>query len=179
MKVCKRCSTVPCGCADGPLITTPLYQDTSTCPSPQECAEFVYTGCIIYNGPELTQINIFPGMNLNQVIQTLVLNDIDPSCVTTTCSAPLIFVIKITGTTIDLGWSLCPDCSDSAVYTVSYMEEDASPSTWIDLTSVISPTSHQIITGLDCNTVYNLKVSAEYSDHTCESLIIKVTTSNC
>ena len=160
-------------------MTKVYTPDSTTCPAPQICSEFVYTGCIIYNGPELTQINIFPGMDMNQIIQTLVINDIDPACVTTPCSAPLISVIKITGTTIDIGWSLCPDCSDSAIYTLSYMVEDASPSIWIDLTSVIAPTAHLIITNLDCNTIYLIKVSAEYSDHTCESLIIRVTTSNC
>lgn len=179
MRVCKRCSAVPCLCKDGPLITPPLYQDSSTCPAPQICSEFVYTGCVTYNGPELTQINIFPGMDMNQVIQTLVIYDIAPECVTTPCSAPLITVIRVTSTTIDIGWSLCPDCEDTAIYTVSYMVEDASPATWNDLTSVIAPTSHQVITGLECETIYLIKVAAEYSDHTCESLIIRVTTETC
>lgn len=176
MAKCKKCNSIKCHCADTPLTTVPLYQDTTTCPSPQICSEYIYTGCIVYNGPELTQINIVPGMNLNEVIQALVIMDINPDCITTTCPAVFVNIIKITGTTIDIGWNLI----DEAIsYTVSYADESASPAVWVDLTAVLGPTSHLIITGLTCGTTYDIKVTTEYSDHTCESVIIRVTTSNC
>lgn len=173
---CRKCNTIPCGCKDGPLTTIPLYQDSTTCPQPQICSEYTYTGCIIYNGPELTEVNIVPGMNMNEVIQALVLLNTNPACITTDCPAVFVNVIKITGTTIDIGWN---QLSEAISYTVSYVEESASPGVWTDLAAVLPPTSHLIITGLDCATTYIIKVNTEYSDHTCDSVIIRVTTSAC
>lgn len=173
---CNKCKKTPCGCLDKALTTPPLYQDSSTCSNPQICSEYVFTGCIIYNGPELVDINIIPGMNLNEVIQALVIMDINPACITTTCPAVFLNVIKITSTTIDIGWNLI----DEAIsYTVSYSSESDSPQVWTDLTTVMNPTNHLIITGLTCGVTYDIKVTTEYSDHTCESVVIRVTTLVC
>ena len=62
----------PCGCADAGLTTPPpCAQGTPECPDGNPCAENFDAGCIIYNGPELPCLDIFPGMDMQEVIVSL------------------------------------------------------------------------------------------------------------
>ncbi len=168
---CKKCNKKVCGCEDTPFTTPPAYIGTIF----QECAENMYTGCVIYNGPELTEINIVPGMNLNQIIQALVLFDTNEPCITSTCQSTFVYVKSTGRTTIDIGWALVPEV---VTYTVSYMEEDLSPAVWT--TQDVGPTSsHLVLTGLICGTTYLLKVTANCASSSCDSVTIRVTTSDC
>jgi len=176
---CNKCrKSVPCGCADVALTTVPTYQDSTTCPTPQICAEFTYTGCVIYNGPELTELNISPGMNMNQVIQALVLLNLNPACITTTCPSVLLNVIKTTKTTIDIGWLALPSV---VTYTFSYLDTTASPEVWVDITDISPSAVHYNLTGLTCDTPYEIKITANYADpeEACTSLTILVSTLSC
>lgn len=182
MSHCKKCGcTTPCGCQDTALTTIPLTQDSATCPTPQVCSEFTYSGCIIYNGPEICDINIIPGMTLNQVIQALSLFVSDPDCITTTSHSPFVQVVTTTTTTITIGWALV---AGAEFYVVSYLDDTQSPAVWVDSSQLSATTSQYVITGLECGTIYNIKVSALFDSPDdpppqCDSLIICVTTLDC
>lgn len=171
---CKKCRNIPCSCADSAMTTTPY--DTANCPTPQVCSEFIYTGCIIYNGPELVEINIVPGMTLNEIIQAQLIYLNNSPCMTTTCPAVFVNVIKITSTSIDIGWNTI---SEAESYLISYSDEAGSPQVWLNLPLVTNPTNHLVITGLTCESTYNIRVTANYSSSFCDSVVIRVTTSSC
>lgn len=174
MSTCHRCKcdTRACGCQDGPLTTIPLYQDSSTCPNAQVCAEFTYTGCIIYNGPQIVGMEITPGMNFNQVLQALVRLDTgSPPCSTTSL---LLLLNTITKTTIDVGWQLI---SSAVSYTVKYSVTGSG--VWTSLTSVSPSTAHLTIPSLACATSYDIRVTVNYATSACDSLTIRVSTLTC
>ena len=172
MANCSKCQkSSPCGCSDTPFTTNYNYL---SCTCPETCAEYVYTGCVIYNGPELTGLNVIPGMNLNQVIQAIYLYQIDPACITTTCHAPFVLISGQTTTSIKVGWASVPQTLN---YTVSYRV--AGDPTWIDLTPVTNTVTSLNITNLTCGTTYEIKVNAAFSTTDCDSLTITASTSAC
>ena len=176
MSKCHKCNKdQPCGC-DPPLRTT-SFPD---CVSANICSEFVYTGCIIYNGPEFTDLNIAPGMTLNQVIQALgimiLAGGSDHYCYNTNLSvslSPILSIINIDKTSIDIGWIAISNVDD---YTFSYSDDDWATQTDI---SVASSATHYKVTGLTCGITYSFMVSANHSPSICLSIKINVTTLAC
>jgi hypothetical protein len=175
MVKCTKChKSSPCGCADTPFTTNYNY---TTCTSQQICDEYVYTSCVIYNGPELTGLNVIPGMNMNQVIQAIYLYQIDPACISTTCHSPFVNVLGTTATSINVGWA---SVAEAASYTVRYRDVSVSPpSAYTVLPAVSNSTTSLNITGLTCGTTYEIIVQAAFSTTDCDSLTITVTTSAC
>lgn len=172
MVKCSKCQqTSPCGCSDTPFTTNYNY---TSCTSPQTCAEYVYTGCVIYNGPELTDLNVIPGMNLNQVIQAIYLYQTNTGCITTTCHSPYVVILGQTTTSINVGWASVPLVLN---YTVSYRVAGTLP--WTTLTPVTNAITSLNITGLVCGTAYEIKVNAEFSTTDCDSLTITASTTAC
>lgn len=171
LMACKKCkSSVPCGCEDTPYVT---YTVPSDCNPKPVCSDVIPTGCVIYNGPELTLYGIVPGMTMNEVLQRILIGATNPECVTSdgsaTCLSPILTVISVTTTSIDIGWSLVPDV------TVDYYIE------WSDGitggTASVGPTiTHYKITDLDPNTEYSIRVDTDCSPGSCQSLFIKVKT---
>jgi hypothetical protein len=172
MAICKKCKQTSCGCSDTPLSTVPYSPSSTTCPSPQVCSEYTYSGCIIYDGPEFAEYNIIPGMNMNQVIQALSLITTDINCVTHTSPAPLITIVSVTNTTVDISWLAVSDIED---YTFSY--SDDSGSTWTDVI-VLDTILHYKLTGLDPDTEYWFRVGSNTAspEATCWSVPIVITT---
>lgn len=174
MVKCTKCQKLsPCGCSDTPFTTNYNY---TTCTSQQACDEFIYTSCVLYNGPELTGLNIIPGMTMNQVIQAIYLYQIDPTCISTTCHAPFVSVLGQTSSSINVGWA---SVAEAASYTVQYRDPSLSPSTWITLPNVLNNITNLNITGLACGTTYEIYVTANFSVDSCNSLTITVSTSAC
>jgi hypothetical protein len=172
MTTCKKCHrSSPCGCSDTPFTTNYNY---ISCTCPQTCAEYVYTGCVIYNGPELSGLNVIPGMNLNQVIQAIYLYQIDPACITTTCHAPFVLISATTATSIKVSWA---SVAEATSYIVRY-QEVASPG-FVTLPAVSNSTTSLNITGLTCGTVYEIIVQATFSTTNCDSLTITASTTAC
>ena len=174
MTKCNKCQkSSPCGCGDTPFTTN--YNYTSyTCPEP--CSEYVYTSCIIYNGPELAGLNVIPGMNMNQLIQAVYLYQIDPACITTTCHAPFVSIIGQTSTSINVGWA---SVAEAASYTVRYQDTSVIPAVWITLPAVLPGTTNLNITGLTCGKTYEIIVQANFSTSDCDSLTISASTLTC
>ena len=171
---CNKCHKArPCGCSDTPFTTNYNY---ANCTSQQACDEFVYSGCVIYNGPELTGLNIIPGMNLNQIIQAIYLYQIDPACISTTCHSPYVNILGQTSTSINVGWAAV---EEAASYTVRYQDTSVSPAVWITLPTVSNSTTSLNITGLSCDTVYEIIVQAAFSTTSCDSLTILASTLPC
>ena len=174
MVKCNKCHKArPCGCADTPFTTNYNY---TNCTSLVNCDEFVYTGCIIYNGPELSGFNIIPGMNLNQVIQAIYLYQVSPACISTTCHSPYVSIVTQTSSSITVGWTLV---DEALSYTVRYQDTSASPAVWVTLPTVANSINTLNITGLACGTVYEIIVQAAFSTTNCDSLTIVASTSAC
>lgn len=173
MQKCNKChKTAPCGCGDTPFTTNSNY---GNCTVVQPCSEFMYSSCIIYNGPKLAGLNIIPGMNLNQVIQAIYLYDINEDCIITDCHSPFVQVNQTGLTNITVGWATVDEAGS---YTVSYRDPLASPATWTNVDVLPSVTSYNII-NLTCGTTYEIYVTANFSSSNCDSLTINVTTLNC
>ncbi len=170
--VCHKCGkqTSACGCHDTPLTTAPTDY-SSTCPEPQVCSEFTYSGCIIYNGPPIPIMGLVPGMTLNEVLQNIINTGGCVSTITTpTCLSTTLSIIKITSTSIDIGWE---EVSYATGYIISY--DDGSGAQTI---SVGPSITHKIITGLDPDTDYDITVSVTcVVGGPCESVLIRVKTS--
>jgi hypothetical protein len=134
---------------------------------------------MIYNGPEILDFCITPGMNFNDVIQALILAQLNPDCVTTACPihSPYISIGTVNGTTMQIKWG---GMDDILYYTLNYGDEDGSPFAWTTVAVDPSATNYTV-TGLVCGTTYLVKVSVTYGSNpdTCESVTIKVTTSDC
>jgi len=172
MSTCRRCNCdlKTCGCQDGPLTT---HSESLTCPSPQICSEFIYTGCIIYNGPELADIDIRPGMTMNQVIQSLALNfTLSPANVCATTDAVILTVTNISKTGMQINWL---EVADAINYTLYYSLDGV---TWISEV-FDSSVLYKVLTNIVCGTTYQIYVTVDYPLGTCSSLTILVPTLDC
>ena len=177
---CKRkcgcaCNSLPCGCADQAYTTTP--QDLG-CSTPQTCSEFVYTSCIIYNGPEIPELCLIPGMNLNAVFQRQFLASMGSPCGTCTgdetCTPVVVKFLSVTNTTIDVGWELPADNTNTAGFTAQYSLAGAGSFTSVTQTGPSS--THTVITNLTANTEYDVLVSTNCASSDCDSIIIRIKT---
>lgn len=172
MATCNKChKSRPCGCSDTPFTTNYNY---ISCSCPQTCAEYTYTGCIIYDGPELSNLNVIPGMNLNQVIQAIYLYQISPDCITTTCHSPFVYINGVTATTVKVAWA---SVAEAANYTVFYQDVD-NPG-FVSVGPLSNLTTSLNITGLTCGTTYEIYVQANFSTTDCNSITITASTSAC
>lgn len=168
-----RCSESSCGCSDGPLLTTSLPQTSSTCPTPQVCSEFTYSGCIVYNGPSLVDVNIYPGMDMNQVIQSLMLYISNAGCAVGD-GAVFINANYVTLTSFNVVWNLM---SSAVTYDVHYSVTGSG--TWTNITGISPTTANQAVTGLTCGTSYDIYVTVNYTLSSCDSQHIRLTTLDC
>lgn len=171
MSCCRKCNKNPCGCKDTPLTTAPIDY-SSTCPEPQICSEFTYSGCIIYNGPAIPIMGLVPGMTLNQVIQNILNTGGCVSTLTTPdCLSTTLTVIKITSTTIDIGWTAV---SLATGYDINYNDGSG-----VQTISVGPTITHKILTNLTPNTNYDITVDVDcgLSPGSCTSVLIRVKTS--
>ena len=115
-------------------------------------------------------------MNLNQIIQAIYLYQIDPACISTTCHSPYVNILGQTSTSINVGWAAV---EEAASYTVRYQDTSVSPAVWITLPTVSNSTTSLNITGLSCDTVYEIIVQAAFSTTSCDSLTIIASTLPC
>lgn len=174
MVKCKKCHRVsPCGCSDTPFTTNYNY---ISCSSPDPCSEYLNTSCIIYNGPELTGLNVIPGMNLNQVIQAMYLYNIDPACITTTCHSPFVSILGQTNTSINVAWATV---AEAASYTIRYREITNPASSFTVLLPVSNSLNNFNITNLTCGKNYEIIVQANFSSSDCDSISITASTLVC
>ncbi len=175
---CRKCGCgeTKCGCSS-PLFTAVTDYSTN-CADPQPCDEFTLSQCVIYNGPDIPIFGITNGMPLNNIIGKILIGIIDPACVLTDGSPPptceavnYIHVIKVTSTTITIGWNLSIYATG---YTVTYeVTGSGSP---VSLTPVSSTTSQQVIINLLPGTSYDIHVDTNCSSSTCSSLVIRLST---
>jgi hypothetical protein len=175
MVKCNKCQKAsPCGCGDTPFTTNYNYA-SYTCP--ETCSEYIYTECVLYNGPELTGLNVIPGMNMNQVLQAVYLYQINPGCITTTCHSPFVSVLGKTATSVNIGWA---SVAEADSYTIRYTTNPTTvPIVWTTLPVVTNSTTSLNVTGLTCGTTYYFVVQANFSTSDCDSLIITAATSTC
>lgn len=178
MSKCSRChKNLPCGCADSALTTIPTDY-SSTCPTPQLCSEFTYTGCILYSGPEIVNIGVTPGMNLNEVIQRLIIYATDPinnpKCLSLAygpCqSVTDLEVSLITRTTAHITWN--NNHPDNPL-TLTWSPATPSPG----FTTLASGVTTYDLTGMTPNTEYTIFISTPCNQQSpCISVTIRFST---
>ncbi len=175
---CRRCNcrSGQCGC-DSPLLTSPIDYSTN-CPNPQVCDEFTLTGCVVYNGPDIPDYNIFTGDPLNLVLGKLLTAIVNPSCIlqdgspAPTCEAvALVSVVSVNSTSIKISWPLV---TPGLGYIVSWGTIFSGPFT--QSSTLSSSTDNYTITGLTPGTAYYIYVTTNCSSTTCDSLIIGIST---
>lgn len=57
MATCQECSECP-----------PVPPLIPVCEDPEFCSEIIYARCVIYNGPNLPNLGVITGENLNSVL---------------------------------------------------------------------------------------------------------------
>lgn len=174
MGCCRRCGQRVCGCSDTPYTTATIPLDFSYCPQVPACSEYTYTGCILYNGPELPALGILPGMTLNEVIQRQIIYSVNPTCVDPDypCQAVTnLQVLATSGSSVSLIWT--PVQSDNS-YILYYKVTGTGFYSSIYLPS--SATNSYILSGLLAGTNYDIYLAADCSPGTCLSVVIRVST---
>ncbi len=174
-KACGCKCSLPCGCGDKPYVTN----STIECPTPEKCSEFIYTSCIVYDGPSIPDVGIITGMSYNEVIQRSILYVTSAPCTTQnspTCTSPVVSVVTITATTVKVSWLALPDNTNTVGFTVSYSLAGAG--SYTDLTQQGPSALSNTITGLTAGTAYDIKVTTNCASSDCDSVVITVTTSS-
>lgn len=171
---CSTCNKSKCGCKDTALTSIPQYQcpPDLDCPVPSPCDEYYDSRCVLYNGAEITDLNIQDGASLQSIIQRLVLAVTgNISCVTGACQATFnLFPASITATTITMSWE------PSATATDYQLEYKTVPAVSWNIFP-IQTTTTGVISGLTAGTEYLVRVNSLCGGPNCYSVTLKITTS--
>jgi hypothetical protein len=168
---CKKCGVKKCACADKAL-TTPASCTTSACDNGETCAQIWSAHCVVWTGDAIVDLDINPGDRMDEIVQKLILNGLNPGCVDPTSSCLSVLNLRSTSintTTIAVAWDIT---STATSYQVEYRA--ASSMTWL-LNPAVTIGS-DTIGGLTTATDYYIRVNATYASGGCYSLTIKVTT---
>src|SRR3989304_2590229 len=106
----KKCGhNLGCGCKDSALTTNLPCPPGTPCINPEPCAQVWDMHCIIYTGNTIVDLDINPGDRMDEIMQKLILNGLNPGCVdpTSTCQSALNLAAQVIGTT-----SITVDCPD-------------------------------------------------------------------
>lgn len=163
-----------CGCKDSPLTTNLQCAPEVPCENPETCAQIWDAHCIIWNGPDIVDLDINKGDRLDEILQKLVLNGMNPGCIdpTSTCQSVLNLVpLSIGPNSITVGWSASPT---AVTYQVEYRE--ASAMSWTLNAAIAVGINQDSIGPLLPNTEYYIRVNAQCGSGSCYSLTIKVKT---
>ena len=169
-----------CGCKDAPFLTPAPCPPGTDCPETPQCPQVWDAKCVIYYGDEIVDLGITPGMSMNDVMEILLLNSLNPTCVdpTGSCQSVLnVHSITVTSSSVLVGWNNAPNATQ---YIVEYkLSTDLS---WTSNPAVIAPNHQDTIGGLAPASDYYIRVNAFNTDASptcsCYSLTIQVTTLN-
>jgi len=165
------CSS-PCGCGDHVLSTPPCASNPQACEVPTQCSETFSSGCVLYTGDDIANLDIKKGDSLTKVIQTLLMAVINPGCIFP--NSPCKGVVNvgsyvITTTTIKMAW----DAVDTATgYQVQYRLPTAANWTLNPTVTTLTDT----IGGLTSATAYYVRVLTICGANSCYSPVLIITT---
>lgn len=158
----------PCGCGDQPVSTPPPCSQLGPCAG-EPCSEMFCEECIVHCQPDIfvelegdIPITITQGMRWDEIIQTLMIAHVDPSCVGQ--SAVGLKLLSKTSTTITIKWVPVAGVN----YTV----------TWQEGLNIYTATVHDVsqytMINLLPGTLYSVKLVTESGP--CESVTMQITT---
>lgn len=162
---------VPCGCGDV-VLTTPPSCDTPNCSNGDPCPETFSSGCVIYTGDTIANLNIMKGDRVSDIIQRLAMLIVNPGCAypTSPCQGPIGFYSTTIGSTsIGVKWAAV---STAVNYQVEYRATTSG--TWLlnPVTTNLSDTIGPLLP----NTSYYVRVNAICGSGSCYSLTLLINT---
>lgn len=157
----------PCGCGDQPLTTPPPCQTTGPCAG-ESCPELFCAECIVQCQPDLSvttqngTVTIPQGMRMDEIIQTLLIAMVDPTCIGV--SAVGLKLVSKNSTSITIKWVGIAGVN----YTVTWQEG-------INVhTEVVHDVNSYTMLNLIPDTEYTIKLVTESGP--CESVTMTVKT---
>lgn len=157
-----------------PLTTPPSCTSGNPACTGDECSETYDAKCAIYTGDAIANLGILKGDSVSDVIQKLATWIVNPGCASPAGSCQAVtgfYSTTIAANYINLKWNLV---TTATKYQVEYRKTTVG--TWILNPERASTVSTDIISGLEANTDYYVRINTTCSSGNCYSITLQIKT---